>query len=54
MANGRNRASCSPNSRTFAPNDLEQFRAGSKQVILWPAEYKTGNMIYPYSEARKN
>jgi branched-chain amino acid transport system substrate-binding protein len=35
------------------PNDLEQFRAGSRQLILWPAEYKTGNMIYPYSEARK-
>jgi hypothetical protein len=28
-------------------NDIEQFRAGSKQVILWPAEYKAGNMIYP-------
>jgi len=40
--------------RNVAPNDLEQFRAGSKQVILWPAEYKTGTMIYPYSEARKN
>ena len=40
--------------QNVAPNDLEQFRAGSKQVILWPAEYKTGNMIYPYSEARKN
>jgi hypothetical protein len=37
-----------------APNDIEQFRAGSKQLILWPAEYKTGNMVYPYSEARKN
>src|SRR5260221_12199472 len=34
--------------QNVAPNDLEQFRAGSKQVILWPAEYKTGNMIYPY------
>jgi branched-chain amino acid transport system substrate-binding protein len=40
--------------QNVAPNDLEQFRAGSKQVILWPAEYKTGTMIYPYSEARKN
>jgi branched-chain amino acid transport system substrate-binding protein len=40
--------------QNVAPNDLEQFRAGSKQLILWPAEYKTGNMIYPYSEARKN
>jgi branched-chain amino acid transport system substrate-binding protein len=40
--------------QNVAPNDLEQFRTGSRQVILWPAEYKTGNMIYPYSEARKN
>jgi branched-chain amino acid transport system substrate-binding protein len=39
--------------QNVTPNDLEQFRAGSKQVILWPAEYKTGNMIYPYAEARK-
>jgi branched-chain amino acid transport system substrate-binding protein len=39
--------------QSVTPNDLEQFRAGSKQVILWPSEYKTGNMIYPYSEARK-
>jgi branched-chain amino acid transport system substrate-binding protein len=39
--------------QNVAPNDLEQFRAGTKQVILWPAEYKTGNMIYPYAEARK-
>jgi branched-chain amino acid transport system substrate-binding protein len=39
--------------QNVVPNDLEQFRAGSKQVILWPAEYKTGNMIYPYAEARK-
>jgi branched-chain amino acid transport system substrate-binding protein len=39
--------------QNVAPNDLEQFRAGTKQVILWPAEYKTGNMIYPYGEARK-
>jgi branched-chain amino acid transport system substrate-binding protein len=39
--------------QNVVPNDLEQFRAGSKQVILWPAEYKTGNIIYPYGEARK-
>jgi branched-chain amino acid transport system substrate-binding protein len=36
-----------------APNDLEQFRAGSKQVILWPAEHKTGKIVYPYGDARK-
>ncbi len=34
-------------------NDLDQFRDTTKQVILWPAEYKTGNIIYPYSEAMK-
>ena len=39
--------------QNVAANDLEQFRAGTKQVILWPAEYKTGSMIYPYAEARK-
>jgi branched-chain amino acid transport system substrate-binding protein len=35
------------------PNNLDQFRAGQVQPILWPAEYKTGNIIYPYGEARK-
>jgi branched-chain amino acid transport system substrate-binding protein len=39
--------------QNVVPNDLEQFREGTKQVILWPAEYKTGNIIYPYGEARK-
>jgi branched-chain amino acid transport system substrate-binding protein len=34
-------------------NDLAQFRDTSHQAILWPAEYKTGNLIYPYSEAKK-
>jgi hypothetical protein len=28
-------ANCSP---VPEPNDIEQFRAGSKQVILWPAD----------------
>ena len=35
------------------PNNLDQFRDGSKQPVLWPAEYKTGEMIYPYENARK-
>jgi len=34
-------------------NDVDQFRDTSKQVILWPAEYKTGNIVYPYAEAKK-
>ena len=39
--------------QNVAANDLDQFRNASKQPILWPAEYKTGSMIYPYAEAKK-
>ena len=35
------------------PNDLNQFRDGAKQPILWPPEYKSGEIIYPYADARK-
>jgi branched-chain amino acid transport system substrate-binding protein len=34
-------------------NDLSQFRDTIRQVILWPAEYKTGKIIYPYQEVKK-
>lgn len=30
------------------PNDVAQFRDGSKQPVLWPEKYRTGKMIYPY------
>lgn len=35
------------------PNDVAQFRDGSKQPILWPEKYKTGTMIYPYATEKK-
>jgi branched-chain amino acid transport system substrate-binding protein len=35
------------------PNDVTQFRDGAKQPILWPEKYKTGKIIYPYSEAKR-
>jgi len=35
------------------PNNLDQFREGQVQPILWPADMKTGNLIYPYADARK-
>jgi branched-chain amino acid transport system substrate-binding protein len=35
------------------PSNLDQWRDGKIQPILWPSEAKTGNIIYPYSEARK-
>jgi len=36
-----------------APNDFEQFATGNAQPVLWPPQYKTGEMIYPYADARK-
>ena len=35
------------------PNNLEQFRDGAAQPIVWPPEAKTGTLIYPYEKARQ-
>ena len=34
-------------------SDLDQFKDDSKQTILWPPQYATGKVIYPYAEAKK-
>jgi branched-chain amino acid transport system substrate-binding protein len=39
--------------RNIGGNDLAQFKDESKEVILHPAEYKTGSIIYPYQDAKK-
>ncbi len=36
-----------------APNSLDQFRDSSHEVVVWPKEYKTGDLIYPYADAKK-
>jgi branched-chain amino acid transport system substrate-binding protein len=33
-------------------NDVEQFRTMNTQTVLTPAEYKSGNVIYPYEKAK--
>jgi branched-chain amino acid transport system substrate-binding protein len=33
-------------------NDFEQFKDGSKQVIVWPQQYKTGDLLYPYDATK--
>ncbi len=33
--------------------DLNQFRGPGKKVVLYPEEFKSGTMIYPYSRAQK-
>jgi branched-chain amino acid transport system substrate-binding protein len=35
------------------PNNIEQFSNTERQVVLWPDKFKTGNIIYPYSDAMK-
>jgi branched-chain amino acid transport system substrate-binding protein len=35
------------------PNDIAQFRDGKKQPILWPEQYRTGQIIYPYSDSKR-
>jgi branched-chain amino acid transport system substrate-binding protein len=34
-------------------NDIEQFKDMTKEVILWPPSLKTGDLIYPYTYAKK-
>jgi branched-chain amino acid transport system substrate-binding protein len=33
-------------------NSIDQFRDTAKEVVVWPPEYKTGAMIYPYAAAK--
>ena len=33
-------------------NDIEQFRTMGTQTLLTPAEYQSGNVIYPFGKAR--
>ena len=34
-------------------NDMEQFKDPKTEVILWPPALKTGDVIYPYTDAKK-
>ena len=34
-------------------NRIEEFRDLSTEVIIDPPQYKSGNLIYPYGEAKK-
>jgi branched-chain amino acid transport system substrate-binding protein len=34
-------------------NGLDQFRGWPHQPIVWPEKFKTGSLIYPYTDARK-
>src|SRR5262249_44984068 len=44
---------CSPQFQGVSGSDLAQFRDTPHQVILWTQEYKPGNVIYLYQDAKK-
>ena len=33
-------------------NTLDQFKDTTHEVVIWPTEYKSGDMIYPYAKAK--
>ena len=33
-------------------DDINQFRQPGKAVIMYPREFKSGELIYPYAKAR--
>jgi branched-chain amino acid transport system substrate-binding protein len=38
--------------RGIVDKNMEQFRQPGKQVVLYPAEYKTGDVVAPFEKAR--
>jgi len=38
--------------RNVKTNDLTQFKDISTQVVVAPAEYESGRLIYPYEQAK--
>jgi len=39
--------------RHVVANDLDQFRSTEHEAIVWPAAFKTADMIYPYEAAKQ-
>jgi hypothetical protein len=39
--------------RNLTGNDLGQLTDLQKWTVVWPAEYRTGDLIYPYEAAKK-
>src|SRR5712692_300148 len=33
-------------------NGIDQFRGPGKKIVLWPDEFKSGTIVYPYSAAK--
>jgi branched-chain amino acid transport system substrate-binding protein len=36
--------------RDVLPNNLEQFAGPGKRIVVFPKEYKSGELVYPYKQ----
>jgi branched-chain amino acid transport system substrate-binding protein len=39
--------------QNVAGSDLEQFKKAGRRPVLFPEEFKSGTLVYPYAKARK-
>jgi branched-chain amino acid transport system substrate-binding protein len=39
--------------QNVSDNSVDQFKDTTHEVIVWPEQYKSGNMVYPYAAAKK-
>ncbi len=40
-----------PSSRNIKSNSIDEFRDTKTEVIVYPPQFKTGEVIYPYENA---
>jgi branched-chain amino acid transport system substrate-binding protein len=40
--------------RNIKGNDIQQFTQAGKEVIIFPPKYKSGDLVYPFTNAQKN
>ncbi|MBR0823471.1 amino acid ABC transporter substrate-binding protein [Bradyrhizobium liaoningense] len=40
--------------RNIKGNDVQQFTQPGKEVIIFPPKYKSGDLVYPFTNAQKN
>ena len=52
-ANGQSRAYFQAQFRGIKGNGVDQFKTTDTLAIITPAEYKSGNVIYPFEKARQ-
>jgi branched-chain amino acid transport system substrate-binding protein len=39
--------------RHVTNNSIDQFKDTDHEPVVWPNQYKSADMVYPYAEAKK-